>query len=192
MPQKRQQPYADGSTGFRLMLAVMLGGASALATPAPAPLQLEPGQRQLMIDDILLDDSRAENPAGIAPVIRMHPAKKTGQLMIVADKPWEGVIFYYDSIVRVNEDEFRIYYEYVALSSHSGLIERQAYCMCFVLCRLPRIHVDSTFGPKGRFLCVAVSNDTITWTKPVLNNIVFENSTANSESSDFSCCGKRI
>jgi hypothetical protein len=44
-------------------------------------------------------------------------------------------------------------------------------------------HDRSTFGPKGRFLCVAVSNDTLSWTKPVLNNVAFENSTANSEPS---------
>ena len=42
----------------------------------------------------------------------MHPARKTGRLMIVADKPWEGVIFYY-GIVQVSSDEFRIYYECV-------------------------------------------------------------------------------
>jgi hypothetical protein len=42
------------------------------------------------------------------------------------------------------------------------------------------VRVNSTFGPKGRFLCVAVSNDTLTWTKPIINNVAFENSTENS------------
>ena len=104
------------------------------------------GQRLLMIDEALLD---AAAPGATAPILKMHAPRKTGQIVITPDKAWEGVIFYYDSIVQVGPAEFRIYYD--------------------------------TFGPAGRFLCVALSNDTVTWTKPVLNNVAFgpENSTAN-------------
>ena len=47
------------------------------------------------------------------PVMRMHAPRKTGEVVITPDQPWEGVIFYYDSIVQVSADEFRIYYECV-------------------------------------------------------------------------------
>ena len=112
------------SEGWLLMLfALMLGVAPAVLAhggSSRAPLQLEPGQRQLMIDDSLLDTDDAAQAAGTAPVVRMHPAQKTGQVSIVADKPWEGVIFYYDSIVQVSDDEFRIYYECVSASLRSA------------------------------------------------------------------------
>jgi hypothetical protein len=103
-------------------MIVLLGVVASLqqASSEIAPLHLEPGQRQLMIDGSLLDDASSANRAGgTAPVLRMHPAHKTGQLVIVADKPWEGVIFYYDSIVQVSESEFRIYYECVLANAPS-------------------------------------------------------------------------
>ena len=101
-----------------LLLSWALTGAAALPTPAsPAPLRPKPGQRHLMIDDALLEPqtpagelSRAASGA-VPPVLRMHPAQKTGQVVIKPDKAWEGVIFYYDSVVQVSKSEFRIYYE---------------------------------------------------------------------------------
>lgn len=115
----------DGPQVAMLLCAVLiLGAAPALAVPEAGgvPLKLEPGQRQLMIDDFLLDDAITPNRAdGAAPVLRMHSAQKTGDLVIVADKPWEGVIFYYDSIVQVSDDEFRIYYECVVANTLQSL-----------------------------------------------------------------------
>eukprot|EP01043_Picozoa_sp_COSAG02_P040201 COSAG02_NODE_3233_length_7129_cov_27.245946_2_plen_127_part_00 len=106
-----------------VVLGVVLGVAPALAASEAisVPVQLESGQRQLMIDEFLLDDASSTNSAdgAAAPVLRMHPAQKTGQLVIVADKPWEGVIFYYDSVVQVSDNEFRIYYECVVSNTQS-------------------------------------------------------------------------
>ena len=106
--------WSVGTRGSLLAGVLLLGVDVPLAAAAStAPLQLQPGQRQLMIDDSLLDGASINQAGGATPVLRMHPAQKTGQLAIVADKPWEGVIFYYDSIVQVSDDEFRIYYECV-------------------------------------------------------------------------------
>ena len=112
-----------------MLFAAMLGVAPALLShgSSRAPLQLEPGQRQLMIDGSLLDTDDAAQAAGTAPVVRMHPAQKTGQVSIVADKPWEGVIFYYDSIVQVSDDEFRIYYECVACDQLTLRVEQDLH-----------------------------------------------------------------
>ena len=122
-----------------LLLLLLQAEVVAVMAAAAAPLHLGPGQRLLMIDGALLS-SPSE-----AVELRMHAPRKTGEVVIKADKPWEDVIFYYDSIVQVSATEFRIYYD--------------------------------AFGPLGRFMCVAVSNDTLTWTKPVLGQVSFRNST---------------
>jgi hypothetical protein len=131
-----------------LLLCAAAASAVQLVTAAspPAPLQIQSGQRQLMIDRELLSTTSSSGDDGNA-VIRMHRPRKTGQVVIKADEPWEDVIFYYDSIVQVSQSEFRIYYD--------------------------------AFGPLGRFMCVAISNDTLTWTKPNLGQVQFENSTDN-------------
>jgi hypothetical protein len=81
--------------------------AAGLAPAQELPLRPKLGQRHLMIDDALLDTTTTSElgvaaAAGVvSPVLRMHPARKTGQIVITPDRPWEGVIFYYDSIVQV-------------------------------------------------------------------------------------------
>ena len=133
-----------------LWQTVVVVGAAAAEAAAPPPPPVSPavplrsGQRQLMIDRALLDE---ETFPSVAVEMRMHAPRKTGEVIIEADQPWEGVIFYYDSIVQVSDIEFRIYYD--------------------------------AFGPLGRFMCVAISNDTLTWTKPALGLVSFQNSTAN-------------
>lgn len=135
-----------------LLLSPLAHGSSASTLPPPAIaprpqpqplLELQAGARQLMIDRSMLDEGATSSAA----VIKMHPPRKTGKIAIKADKPWEELIFYYDSIVQVSTTEFRIYYD--------------------------------AFGPAGRFMCVALSNDTVTWTKPNVGLVEFANSTDN-------------
>jgi len=71
-------------------------------------MQLKVGERQLMIDRALLDD---ENSSSESVVMRMHRPQKTGPLIVTADRPWEGAICYYNSIVQVSDSDFRIYCE---------------------------------------------------------------------------------
>ena len=74
--------------------------SSAAAPPLPrAPLLIADGQRQLFIDVALVGTSEGT-------VLRMHAPIK-GEVVITADRAWEGVIFYYDSIVQVSNTEFR-------------------------------------------------------------------------------------
>ena len=83
-----------------------------------------------------------------------HAPAKTGALVVVSDRPWDGggaqhgAIAGYCSAVQVSPTELRIYYD--------------------------------TFGEYGRFLCVAVSLDAgKTWQKPELGLVEFDGSTAN-------------
>ena len=57
-------------------------------------------------------------------------------MVVTPDRPWEYVIAGYNSVTKVNESDYRIYYDVI--------------------------------GPKGRFLCVALSTDGTTYTKPSL------------------------
>ena len=80
----------------------------------PGAVPMADGERHLFIDDAILVPNSVDNA-----VLRMHPPRKTGEVVIVADRPWEGVIFYYDSIVQVSDREFRIYYVRV-LPTHAS------------------------------------------------------------------------
>ena len=65
------------------------------------------------VDRALLDD---ENSSSESVVMRMHRPQKTGPLIVTADRPWEGAICYYNSIVQVSDSDFRIYCKIVILS----------------------------------------------------------------------------
>jgi hypothetical protein len=112
-------PITLWSMALLLPVYALLAATVTLTVGAATGIQLEAGQRQLMIDDFLLDTSSfrssssvAPSSSPVAPVLRMHPARKTGEIVITPDQPWEGVIFYYDSIVQVGQgssSEYRIY-----------------------------------------------------------------------------------
>ena len=80
-------------------------------------------------------------------VAKTHPPTRTGIMVVTPDRPWEYVIAGYNSVTKVNESDYRIYYDVI--------------------------------GPKGRFLCVALSTDGTTYTKPSLGLYKFEGSAQN-------------
>ena len=79
--------------------------------------------------------------------LELYPPTRTGIMVVVPDRPWEYVIAGYNSVTKVNESDYRIYYD--------------------------------ALGPKGRFLCVALSTDGTTYTKPSLGLYKFEGSAQN-------------
>jgi hypothetical protein len=92
--------------------------------------------------------------------LAVHAPTKAG-LAVKPEHPWEPVIFMYNSLVKVNETDFRVYYDAIG-------------------CETPG-SCDDLNGQ--RFVCVALSSDGRTFTKPDLglveyngskhNNIVF-------------------
>ena len=79
------------------------------------------------------------------------PTRKTGIMAVVPDKPWERLIFGYNSVLKVSDSDYRIYYDAFGSQKDVG----------------------------NRFFCVATSNDGIVYTKPNLGQVLFENSTEN-------------
>ena len=84
-------------------------------------------------------------------VAQTHPPRKTGVMAVVADKPWEFLIFAWTSVLKVNDSDFRIYYD--AFGAHKNA--------------------------SHRYFCVATSTDGTTYTKPNLGLVPFEGSTQN-------------
>jgi hypothetical protein len=87
-------------------------------------------------------------------VAKTHPPTKTGIMTVVPDKPWERLIYMFNTIVKVNETDYRIYYDAFGLSTDGS-------------------------RTGGRFTCVALSTDGTTYTKPSLGLVMFMNSTDN-------------
>ena len=87
-------------------------------------------------------------------VAKTHPPTKTGIMAVVPDKPWERLIYMFNTIVKVNETDYRIYYDAFGLSTDGS-------------------------RTGGRFTCVALSTDGTTYTKPSLGLVMFMNSTDN-------------
>ena len=94
-------------------------------------------------EHLLIDDSMLQDMQGLS--FAVHSPAKTGNMAVVADKPWEKTISSYNSVLTVPaidpsgapQPRFRVYY--MALAPNGQLL-----------------------------LCVAVSHDTVSWTKPSL------------------------
>lgn len=102
-------------------------------------------EKQLFIDDLFL--RRATNA-----VLRMHPARKTGERTLVPDQPWENASLNWFSVLQ-HEGKFRMWYE------------------CYDVEGWPTTN-DTSF-------CYAESADGIRWTKPSLNLFSYHGSTSN-------------
>lgn len=135
---------------FSLLLS--LSGSRAPANePVPKPSTVIDvgGEKQLFIDDLFLEKSE-----GVSVV--MHPALKTGERTLEADKPWEDASLNWFSVLE-DGGKFRMWYE------------------CYDVEGWPTSD-DTSF-------CYAESSDGIHWVKPSLglfeyhgskdNNILF-------------------
>ena len=133
-----------------MALLQLLGAGAHAAAPAPAPALLQPGTA----DHLLFDEHWTASSTGLTQTV--HPPTKAG-VVIKPEHPWEPVIFAYNSLVKVNDTDYRIYYDAIGC-------------------------VDATCG-KGnghRVVCVALSDDGLTgWTKPDLGLHEFNGSKHN-------------
>ena len=46
-------------------------------------------------------------------VAKTHPPTRTGIMVVTPDRPWEYVIAGYNSVTKVNESDYRIYYDLI-------------------------------------------------------------------------------
>jgi hypothetical protein len=123
------------------------------AVPADAAA-LAPGTTE----HLLYDDHWTASATALT--LTMHAPTKAG-VVVKPEHPWEPVIFAYNSLVKVSDTDYRIYYDAI------GCVD--ATC---------------THGRGHRVVCVALSSDGLSnWTKPDLglhefngskhNNIVY-------------------
>lgn len=97
--------------------------------------------------ELFLDDYRIESRTDVGRVI--HPAKKSVDPVIKADKPWEKTVYTYGSVIKPEGSKtYRMYYT------------------CFT--------PDNRYGT-----CLAESRDLKRWSKPSLGIISYDGSTAN-------------
>ena len=123
--------------------------ASAPVPVPPAPPAVHPvavGTREHLL---LWGDQSLTAMTTLVP--QTHPPRKTGIMAVVPDKPWERLIFSYNSVLKVGVADYRIYYDAFGSQKDVG----------------------------NRFFCVATSTDGIVYTKPNLGQVSFENSTEN-------------
>jgi hypothetical protein len=102
------------------------------------------GENQLFIDDLFFDKSD-----GVS--IRMHPARKTGEVILQADKPWESATLNWLNVIQ-ESGKFRMWYE------------------CY--------DVDGWPTADDTSFCYAESTDGIRWTKPELGLYEYQGSKA--------------
>ena len=85
--------------------------------------------------------------------LRMHPPEKR-EIVLRMEKPWEGIgSGIYSCVFRDHEGRYRMYYRGTALSADED--------------------VNTTDGSELQYTCMAVSDDGITWTRPDLGIVEF-------------------
>lgn len=60
-------------------------------------------------EHLFVDDMFTAQARGV--MLTMHPPVKTGEILIAPDKPWERVLWWYTTILKVSETDYRLYYD---------------------------------------------------------------------------------
>jgi hypothetical protein len=103
-------------------------------------------RRELFVDRLLIDRSdKAE--------LRMHPPRREGRALEFVDKPWEGHLSGYVTVLK-DGDSYRMYYRGLSLLKGGD-------------------------GGTAEVTCLAESPDGITWTKPELGLFEFDGTRKN-------------
>ena len=104
-------------------------------------------------DHLLYDDYWTASSDGLQRV--MHPPTKAG-IVVKPEHPWEPIIFAYNSLVKVNDTDYRVYYDAIGCTDPT-----------------------CSSGNGHRMVCVATSTDGFTFTKPSLGLVEFNGSKNN-------------
>ena len=89
-------------------------------------------EKQLFIDDKFI----AEN---VGVVLTMNPPLQIPEPVLAVDKPWEGVIGAYNSVLKEG-DRFRLWYDVILPEGSSEILTR--YCVCRIGRRYPLDEVE--------------------------------------------------
>lgn len=134
----------QGFTQSLLVGVLMLSGAARVAFASEEILPVG-SQKVLLLDKAIVAES-----TGVE--LKLHPPRKTGERLLVSDRPWENATLNWFSIAR-DGDKFRMWYE------------------CYDVVGWPTAD-DTSF-------CYAESSDGIHWTKPKLGLVEYQGSKEN-------------
>ncbi len=132
-----------------LLLAIML--STALVAADKASLYDVGSQRQLLIDKAFFDQSHNIR-------LRLHPARKTGEIVLKREHPWESATLNWFSVIQ-----------------DAGVVDKEAkYRMWYECYDVPGWPTsdDTSF-------CYAESRDGMHWTKPSLGLVEYQGSKSN-------------
>jgi hypothetical protein len=132
-----------------LLLAITL--SAALVAAEKASLYDVGSRRQLLIDKAFFDQSRNLR-------LRLHPARKTGEIVLKREHPWESATLNWFSVIQDagvvdKEAKYRMWYE------------------CYDVAGWPTAD-DTSF-------CYAESRDGVHWTKPSVGLVEYQGSKNN-------------
>eukprot|EP01052_Picozoa_sp_SAG31_P001862 SAG31_NODE_62_length_28678_cov_21.548270_33_plen_149_part_00 len=86
-----------------LLVGCWLLGVGSSSAASDEPLSVG------TVEHLFVDDAFTAEARGLA--LTMHPPAKTGQLLIAPDRPWERVLWWYTTILKVSETDYRLYYD---------------------------------------------------------------------------------
>lgn len=146
-----------GSARFTLhsLFLVENGEACSAPEPTPSPPQPAPANTGSVLvagtsDHLMFDDHFTQNRTNLE--LKVQPPPKSG-VILKPEFPWEPMIFAFNGLVKVNESDYRLYYDVIGAAPQS---------------------VDPSGQNGYRFTCVAMSKDGLTgWTKPMLDLVPF-------------------
>ena len=145
---------APGSARFTLNSMSLVENGDACSAPEPTPLPPSPANTGSALvvgtsDHLMFDDHFTQNRTNLE--LKVQPPAKSG-VILKPEYPWEPIIFAFHGLVKVNESDYRLYYDVIGAAPRS---------------------VDPSGQNGYRFTCVAISKDGLTWTKPMLDLVSF-------------------
>lgn len=133
-------------------MTAVLAAAAQLAAAPGAQVGLEVGTSDHLLFDTFWESTRSNLE------LVVHPPVKSG-LILTPEYPWEPLIYAFNNLIKVNDSDYRIYYDVIGAAPRS---------------------VDPSGQNGYRFLCVATSKDGLTgWTKPLLPHVPFHDGLTN-------------
>ena len=98
-----------GTVSFTLRRVTLVDGKA----PCPPPLKTDDDGASMVVgtaDHLLFDEFFTQTRNNLE--LHVHPPVKSG-LILTPEYPWEPMMFAFNSLIKVNESDYRIYYDVI-------------------------------------------------------------------------------